>query len=438
MTAARPPSRDDAVTRETRSASLVGERRLVTVGDLAHGGHCVARHEGRVVFVRHALPGEQALVEITEGAEDSRFLRGDAVEVLAASPDRVSPPCPVARPDGCGGCDFQHVALPAQRELLGGVVREQLRRLAGLDVPVVVEPVPGDHDGLDWRTRMRFATDQHGRLGLRKHRSHEVVPLEHCPIADPRLPAVLDHDWSGATSVEAIVSGSDERLVVVEPSGSGPVPAPPAPPVSADGVLTTSGERVRGRTYVTEPAMGRAWRVGNAGFWQVHPGAAEALGTAALEMLAPRPGESGLDLYSGVGLFAGILAEAVGPAGSVVAGEGDRRAVTDARRNLHARPPGLRRQGRVDRALADVSEPVDLVVLDPPRVGARRRVVEQVARLAPRAVVYVACDPAALARDVATFADEGYALRRLRAFDIFPMTHHVECVALLTPGAGPE
>jgi tRNA/tmRNA/rRNA uracil-C5-methylase (TrmA/RlmC/RlmD family) len=422
--------------RAEQPASLVGERYLVTVGDLAHGGHCVARHEGRVIFVRHALPGEQVLVEVTEGGETSRFLRGDAVDVQAASPDRVPPPCPLARPDGCGGCDFQHVALPAQRELLAGVVREQLQRLAGLDVPVVVEPVPGDHDGLDWRTRVRFASDQRGRLGLRKHRSHEVVPLEHCPIADPGLPAVLDHAWPGATSVEAIVSGADERLVVVEPSGRDRVSTPP--PVLAEGMLTTAGDRLRGRTYVTEPALGRLWRVTNAGFWQVHPGAAEVLTGTAVQMLAPRPGETALDLYSGVGLFAGALAEAVGPDGSVVAVEGDRRAVKDARRNLHDLPQVHLRQGRVERALADLSNPVDLALLDPPRSGARRAVVEQVARLTPRAVVYVACDPAALARDVATFADHGYALDQLRAFDIFPMTHHVECVALLTPAPGVE
>jgi tRNA/tmRNA/rRNA uracil-C5-methylase (TrmA/RlmC/RlmD family) len=413
----------------------VGERYLVTVGDLAHGGHCVARHEGRVIFVRHALPGERVVVQVTDGDQASRFLRGDAVEVLTASPDRVSPACPVARPGGCGGCDFQHMALPAQRGLLSGVVREQLRRLAGLDVPVVVEPVPGDHDGLGWRTRVRFAADDRGRLGLRKHRSHEVVPLERCPITDPGLPAVLDHVWPGVTSVEAVVSGRGRRLVVVEPLGDTPVETPPVP---ADGMVTTAGDRLRGRSHVSEPALGRSWRVSNAGFWQVHPGAAEVLARTALEMLEPRPGESALDLYCGVGLFAGALAEAVGPDGSVVAVEGDRRAVKDARRNLHDLPQVHLRQGRVARALADVSEPVDLVLLDPPRSGARRAVVEQVARLTPRAVVYVACDPAALARDVATLGEHGYVLDRLRAFDIFPMTHHVECVALLTPAPGME
>ncbi|MGH3318263.1 MAG: class I SAM-dependent RNA methyltransferase, partial [Nocardioidaceae bacterium] len=173
------------------------------------------------------------------------------------------------------------------------------------------------------------------------------------------------------------------------------------------------------------------------GFWQVHPGAAETLTRVALEMLAPRPGETALDLYSGVGLFAGALAARVGADGSVLAVEGDAQAVRDARRNLHDLPQVRLLAGRAERVLRDLPlDAADVVLLDPPRTGARRRVVERVVSLAPRAVCYVACDPAALARDVAYFAGHGYVLRRLEAFDIFPMTHHVECVALLVPGNG--
>jgi tRNA/tmRNA/rRNA uracil-C5-methylase (TrmA/RlmC/RlmD family) len=423
-----------------RGRSLAGERYTLTLGPLAHGGHCVARHEGRVVFVRHGVPGERVVAEVTEGEEVSRFLRADAVEVLDASPDRVRPPCPMARPGGCGGCDFQHVAPPAQRRMLAGVVAEQLQRLAGLDVAVEVEPVAGDDDGLGWRTRVRFATDDQGRLGLRRHRSHDVLPLQDCPIAHPDLPPVLRHRWPGSASVEAVVSGGGQRLVVVEPDRrTARSPAPPG--AEADGVVTTTGRRLRGRSSVTEPAGGRRYRVSGGGFWQVHPGAADALTGAALRMLAPRPGETALDLYAGVGLFAGALAARVGRDGSVLAVEGQARAVRDARRNLHDLPQVRLLPGPVHRALRDLTaDPgtgVDLVLLDPPRTGARREVVEQVAALRPRALCYVACDPAALARDVATFGQHGYALARLRAFDIFPMTHHVECVALLRPESAP-
>jgi len=341
------------------------------VGPVAHGGHCVVRlplaDGDRVVFVRHALPGEQVVVEITEGTEGDRFWRGDAVAVLTASPDRVVAPCPYAGPGLCGGCDFQHVSLPAQRALKAQVVQEQLRRLAGLDVEVVVEPVPGDHDGLGWRTRQRYVPLPHGRRGMRKHRSHDVVPVDRCLL-----------------------------------------------------------EAADGPRYEVRDA---SFAVAAGGFWQVHPGAPEALVAAVLEALAPQPGESALDLYAGVGLFSRFLLDAVGRDGRVCAVEADPAAVRLAKRNC----PGLRATtGDVGAVLAtEYDAPFDLVVLDPPRVGAKRKVVEQVVDRRPRAVAYVACDPAALARDVAVFAEHGYRLVNLRAFDLFPMTHHVECVALL-------
>jgi tRNA/tmRNA/rRNA uracil-C5-methylase (TrmA/RlmC/RlmD family) len=398
--------------RETRGRSLVGERYDVEVGPVAHGGHCVARHEGRVIFVRHTLPGERVRVQVTDGDEQSRFLRADAVEVLEASPDRVPPPCPWSGPGRCGGCDFQHVALPAQRALKAAVVREQLQRLAGLDVPVTVEPVPGDRDGLGWRTRLQFAVARDGTAGLRRHHSHEVVPVDVCPIGHPDLPEVGTRRWPGAGAVEAIVSATGEQLRIVEERGR----------------PSYDGPRV-----LHEHAAGRDWEVSGSGFWQVHPGAADALVDAVVGALDPAPGEHAVDLYSGVGLFSAALAERVGDAGRVVAVEGDRTAVEDARRNLTDLPQVEHLVDRVDRALAggSVGGGIDLVVLDPPRTGAKRAVVGAVCDLEPRSVAYVACDPAALARDVAIFAERGYRLAGLRAFDIFPMTHHVECVALL-------
>ncbi|MFN8195120.1 MAG: TRAM domain-containing protein [Nocardioidaceae bacterium] len=373
-----------ARARRPRGRSRVGERFTVTVGPVAHGGFCVARvgeeAGSRVVFTRHALPGERVVVEITEGTEGDRFWRGDAVEVLEPSPGRVAAPCPVARPGGCGGCDFQHVAVPVQRELKAAVVREQLTRLAGLDLPVVVEPVAGDEDGLRWRTRVRYAETPDGRRGMRAHRSHLVIPVDDCLIArtDAREPGPGD-------VVEQVSTSYGDRSFVV----------------AADG------------------------------FWQVHPGAPRVLVEAVLDVLTPRPGERALDLYAGVGLFASYLSGLVGSDGAVVAVEGDPTAAAHARLNLAGVEQARVVAAPVLPALQDLDEPVDLVVLDPPREGARRPVVEQVARLRPRAVAYVACDPAALARDVAIFAEHGYRLEGLRAFDLFPMTHHVECVAVL-------
>lgn len=380
------------------------------VGKVAHGGFCVARHEGRVVFVRHALPGERVRATITEGDESDRFWRADATEILTPSPDRVSAPCPYARPGGCGGCDWQHASLLAQRRLKTAVIEEQLSRLAGITRSAEVEAVPGDVDGLGWRTRVRYAVDSKGRVGLRRHRSHSVEPIDECLIAHPavREAPVLHETWSAVEDVEIVTSSLGESLELID------------------------GEPRDG--FVTESAAGRIWRVTGGGFWQVHPGAADALVGAVLDALSPELAERCLDLFAGVGLFAGALADHVGPDGSVLAIEGSRQAVKDARRNLRDLTTVEVVGGRVDHVLSrrDGDE-ADLVVLDPPRSGAKRKVVREIVRRRPRAVAYVACDPAALARDLATFASLGYELAGLRAFDLFPMTHHVECVAHIVP-----
>jgi tRNA/tmRNA/rRNA uracil-C5-methylase (TrmA/RlmC/RlmD family) len=393
---ARPPAED-----------LTGREAVLDVGPIAHAGHCVARWDGRVVFVRHTLPGERVRVVVTEGTAESRFLRADAVEVLTAAPGRVERPCPFSGPGRCGGCDFQHVDPAVQRELLAAVVQEQLQRLAGIDRPVVVEAV--EPTPLDWRTRVRWAVDDQGRPGLRRHRSHEIVPVDRCLIAAPGLPDVLQRTWE-ADHLDTVVSSTGDTAVLAD------------------------GEPVDGRRRLHEEVHDRRLTVSAAGFWQVHPAAARTLVDAVLELGRPAPGERCADLYSGVGLFSVFLAGAVGADGSVLSVESDAPAVRDARRNAHDLPQVRIVAGRVDEVLtAAEPEPLDLVVLDPPRTGARRVVVEQVVARRPARVVYVACDPAALARDVATFAEHGYHLADLRAYDLFPMTQHVECVALLEP-----
>jgi tRNA/tmRNA/rRNA uracil-C5-methylase (TrmA/RlmC/RlmD family) len=395
-------SRRQTRQRKPKGASRVGDRFEAVVGPIAHGGHCIVRvSEGpetsRVVFTRHAIPGELVVVEITEGTDGDRFWRGDAIQILEPSPDRVTPPCGYAGPGLCGGCDLQHVALGSQRDLKADVVREQLVRLGGLDADdtllsgLTVEEVPGDSreigNGLGWRTRMQYVALPNGTRGLREHRSRNVVEIDDCLIAHP-----------------------DAREVDPDAVGE-------QPPVE-ETVVTRTGTH----TFAVDPD----------GFWQVHPGAPRLLVETVLDLLEPQPGERALDLYAGVGLFARFLSEAVGEAARVVAIEGDRTATRHATRNLADREKVEVAWGSVDRVLASsYDEPFDIVVLDPPREGARRTVVEQIVDRAPRAVAYVACDPAALARDIATFRELGYDLVRLRAFDLFPMTHHVECVALL-------
>ncbi len=423
----------------------LGTQWEVEVGRVAHGGHCVARHEGRVIFVRHALPGERVIVEITGVGPQGRFLRADAVSVLVASSDRVEPPCPYAHPGGCGGCDWQHASLSAQRRLKSDVVVEQLRRLGGLtDVDiadlavdgqdgVAVRAVPGDTDGLLWRTRVRYAVDEAGRVGFRRQGSHDVQPVETCRIAHPAITGtdVTRRHWPGVETVGVVVSAGGDRVVLPQPT-----------PALADALAGLPDDVAvpgrRGRGWVREVAAGREWRVAGDGFWQVHPGAADALVAAVLDLLRPRPGEHALDLYAGVGLFGGALADRLGPGGRVDAVEADARAVTDARRSLHGMATVHLHHDRVDRWLrSSAPRRCDLVVLDPPRAGAGPAVLRRIARLGPRALAYVACDPASLGRDVGFLRSIGWRLAGLRALDIFPMTAHVECVALLRPPANP-
>jgi tRNA/tmRNA/rRNA uracil-C5-methylase (TrmA/RlmC/RlmD family) len=419
------------------SALLPGDEVEVDLATLAHGGHCVARYQGRVLFVRHGIPGERVRARVTEGGPGDRFLRADAVEVLAASPDRVGAPCRYAGPGECGGCDFQHVAVARQRELKAEVLHEQLSHLAHVErvVPVEALLLSGPDDGLGWRTRVEYAVDAAGVPGLRRHRSHDVVPVDHCLLATAAVDAadVLGRGWPGERAVDVVASSTGEVVAVPVPSGSGRAP------------MLTEVVGVGGWEGTFE--------VPSRGFWQVHPSAAATFVETVLGMLEPQPGETALDLYAGVGLFAAALADAVGETGYALAVESDRGAVAAATRNLADLPQaavlGARvddafgvarptRRGPLDRrarrprtlhrstALPDV---VDLVVLDPPRTGAGRGVVHGIAALRPRAVTYAACDPAALARDTAYLARVGYALTEVRAFDAFPMTHHLETIA---------
>ena len=399
----------------------VGQRFEVEVGPVAHGGHCVARTEGRVMFVRHALPGERVVVEVTEDRHGS-FCRADAVEVIEASPERVTPPCSLAVPGGCGGCDWQHASGDLQRELKAFVVAEQLQRLAGLDVKVVVEELAGGL--LDWRTRTRLAVDRRGNAGFRGHRSHEIIPVEDCPIAAPgTVDAVTEHKWLPGAELDVSVDATG-RTHVTEMR---PVHGRKKP------------RRAMGEEVATERAARREWRIEPRGFWQVHPDAADMLADVVQRWSGLTAGQCGWDLYSGVGVFASVLAEQVGPHGTVVAIESAPQAAEDAAANLVDLGQIRIFAGRVEAVLEAAGLPApQAVVLDPPRKGAGLDVVTAIAEAGPERVIYVACDPAALARDVASFAEHGYELTDLRAFDSFPMTHHVECVALLQKAVGTQ
>jgi tRNA/tmRNA/rRNA uracil-C5-methylase (TrmA/RlmC/RlmD family) len=433
------------------TALAPGDEIELVAGDVAHGGWCVARLDGPigsgpVVFVRYTLPGERVRARVTEVT--SRFARADAVQILAPAPGRVEPPCPYAHPGGCGGCDWQHASLPTQRALKADVVAQQLRRIAGIDWPPVVEALPGDRTGdpdpgLGWRTRVTFAVRPDGVAGLRGHRSHQVVEIDDCLIAHPRIRelGVTRRRWLRARSVEVVTgTGGPERAVIVT-GGRPSAGAGGWADLPAEAVLGQVRGRTtvyRGRSYLSERAAGRSWRVSAPGFWQVHPAVASTLAEAVLDALRPQPGDTALDLYCGAGLFTGVLAAAVGPDGAVAGVEADRAAVRDARRNLRDTPWATVYPGDVGQVLARHQPglaPARLTVLDPPRAGVSRDVIDYLGRPAPsgggQRIAYVSCDPATLARDIGLLLPHGWRLDALRAFDAFPMTHHVECLATL-------
>ena len=480
---------------DVEPAYAVGKTVEVTTVDVAQGGWCVARPDGLpVLFVRHALPGERVLARVTEVT--SRFARADAIEIREASPDRVEPPCPNAHPGGCGGCDWQHASLAAQRALKAAVIAQQLRRVAGLELDgeITVEALAGDEGstaevgeadataeadqpGLGWRTRVQFAVRPDGLAGLRAHRSHEVVDIGDCPIAHPAIRdlGLLDYSWEGAGTVEAAAGGPEQghrdRVVILTRAGRAPrgrraagsvpgsrtardergrdvrvrsedraveaFPQDAVDAVEAESVLIRSAHRLtplRGPQFLAEFAAGRHWQVSAGGFWQVHPAAADTLSAAVTEALEPKPGDSALDLYCGAGLFAGVLAPLVGADGSVTAIESDAAAVRDARANLTSYPWVAVHRNDVALAVADRGLPqARLVVADPPRAGLAREVADYLTGVSQaKRFAYVSCDPATLARDLGLLIAGGWRVDGLRAFDAFPMTHHVECVVTLT------
>ena len=397
----------------TKSARWsVGDIFEADIEKVAHGGHFIARHEGTVFFVRHAIPGERARIVIT--STGSSFNRGDVVETLETSPDRVSPPCTFAHPGGCGGCDFQHISLSRQRTLKAEVIAEQFLRITKKEVVVQVEEVS---QPLHWRTRSIATTSHNGKFGFYAARSHNVVPIDNCLISveSMDMPELASRNWKGDVRVEISVSNTAERSIALAPTrGEG------------------KARLTEGNQILHEKVADKVLEVSSNSFWQSHIDAPQVLTEVVLEFAELKSGDHVLDLYGGVGLFTSVMIDVVGDDGSVDLIEGSKSATADAARNFGAYPNVKIATGDVGKLLPRITS-ADVVVLDPPREGASKNVVAEIVRLKPRAVVYVACDPAALARDTGYFFELGYSLVKLRAFDLFPMTHHVECVALYLP-----
>lgn len=377
----------------------VGDHVEVDIVDIAHGGHCVARHDGQVIFVRHAIPGERVKVEITDLS--AKFARGDAIAIITASPDRVNSPCSYARPRGCGGCDFQHISLDRQRSLKGEIIRDQFARIGKMEINVEVEEVtPTEH----WRTRMDFTVSPNRRLALYGARSHELIEIEKCLIADERINIAEINKTKLPMGGKVHVAAGNHGEVAVEIEGR------------ASHALVE--QQVHDHRYSITPTS----------FWQSHRKASETLADVVRAFAQAKSGDHIFDLYGGVGLFAGELVADVGVAGRITLIESGTDAITDARRNFATVENIEIVEGKVEKVL-DSYVRADVVVVDPPRAGLGAQVSKLMTDLGPRTIVYVSCDPASLARDSRILVDSGYRLDQIRAFDLFPMTQHIECVA---------
>ncbi|WP_168916321.1 class I SAM-dependent RNA methyltransferase [Microcella flavibacter] len=404
---------------------FIGREVEVEVSKIAHGGIAVGRLDGRVVFVTDAVPGETVVARISDDRKKS-FWRADAVRVVEPSEHRRDHVWAAASIDRdprsrAGGAEFGHIALSHQRELKRQVLAEALQRMAGITSDVKVEQMAGDHaaNGLGWRTRIRLHVDDEGRIGPMASRSHSVIPVQEVPLASAAVRAAtpFSERFTGVATVDVLApTRGDARLVLGEQKPS----------------------------LIRERVGEREFQLDDTGFWQVHREAPTALSAAVQQAVDDAlfdPRAANLDLYGGVGLLAAAIGDRFGPTTRITSVESDARATDHAAENLSDWVGAAAETSRVDRWLRDAEQSASsaerdrlraaTVVLDPPRSGAGTEVMGILGRLAPAQIVYVACDPVALARDVALAAEHGYRLDHLRAFDLFPHTHHVEAVARL-------
>jgi tRNA/tmRNA/rRNA uracil-C5-methylase (TrmA/RlmC/RlmD family) len=398
----------ESTIQNAESSLKVGDRITVEIGPIAHGGHFIARHKGQVIFVRYGITGEEAVVEIT--STSSKLARGDAIEILKASEDRVVPPCKYAVPGGCGGCDFQHIEISAQLELKRSVIREQFSRLGRIEIDLDVLPVEPTN-GLHWRTRMDFAISKNGKPGLYSARSKEVTEIDKCLIAVEAIndPAMFARNWKGEDRLEVAVSSSGEKNV------------------------SRGGRSISGPTQLHEVVGEHTYEISPTSFWQSHSAAPQTLTKLVMDLMALRPGDQVCDLYGGVGLFTAPMAEDVGDIGKVHLIESSHRATQDALKIFEKMKNVVVHSGRVEQKLPLINR-VDVILLDPPRTGAGEMVIKQMLAKKPRTIVYVSCDPASMARDARALEEGGYHLNHIVGFDLFPMTQHVECVARFSLG----
>ncbi len=381
----------------------IGDIITLNVGNIANGGHFIGRHNDQIVFVRHSLTGERANVKIT--AVNSKFAFGDAIEIIKKSKDRVNAPCKYAHPEGCGGCDFQHIDPIAQLNLKKIVIQDQFKRIAKIEIsPEIISK--DSLGGLNWRTRLNLAISENKKLGLHVHKSNKIVEINECLIAVEGInkSEIFNKKWEYKDNIKISYSSDNEINI------------------------NQLGKNISGPDKLNEVVDDHKYYISPKSFWQSHKNAPLIILEQVLKFANIKKGQRICDLYGGVGLFTLPISKILGDNGEVHLIEMNRTCIADANEMFADTKNIFIHNGTVEQKLGSIKK-INTIILDPPRNGVSKQVINQMIEKKPLKIIYVSCNPSTLARDTKILTDNNYILTDIVGLDLFPMTHHIECVA---------
>ncbi len=382
---------------------VIGEILTLDIGNIANGGHFVARHDNQIIFVRHAISGETAKVKVT--AINSRFAFGDAVEILKPSKDRISPPCKYSHPEGCGGCDFQHINYNVQSDLKKEVLKDQFKRITKIDIlPEIITANPSN--GLHWRSRLNLAISENKKVGLRAHKSNNVIEIDECLIALKEINKsdIFIANWDSKENLNISCSSTNQINI------------------------SQFNKSIIGPDKLTENVDKNEYTISPKSFWQSHINAPSLLLQQVIKDADIQQDQIVCDLYGGVGLFTLPISKLIGKNGQIHLIEMNDTCIEDANIMFEHIDNIYIHHGTVEQKLGSVKK-IDTIILDPPRNGVSKQVINQIIEKKPNTIIYVSCNPSTLARDSKILLDNKYSLSNIVGFDLFPMTHHIESVA---------
>ena len=384
----------------------IGDIITLDVGSIANGGHFVGKHKNQIVFVRHSITGEKVNVKIT--AVNSKFAFGDAIEILKKSKHRVNPPCKYAYPEGCGGCDFQHIDPITQLNLKKIVIQDQFKRITKIEInPEIISK--DSLEGLNWRTRLNFAISENKKLGLHAHKSNKIIEIDECLIAVEGInkSEIFNKKWENEDNIKISYSSDNDMNI------------------------TQLGKNISGPDKLNEIVDDNKYYISPKSFWQSHKNAPNFILEQVLKFANIKEGERVCDLYGGVGLFTLPISKILGENGEVHLIEVNSVCIADATEMFADIKNIFIHHGTVEQKLGSIKK-INTIILDPPRNGVSKQVINQMIEKKPQTIIYVSCNPSTLARDTKILTDNNYILTNIVGLDLFPMTHHIECVASFT------